>query len=114
MKANYAAKGGKLMLRYESGAFAVVTKNDKKEANDKADAIFIQLLAQCSCENAIVTTGNKSTYYAPKILARMNGRGPFSFAKGRDRGSACADGMRWPNRLGRSRQSMGWRGAAKA
>lgn len=83
MKANYAAKGGKLMLRYQDGVFNLVANNSKvnKASDDEADAAFLQLLGQFTNTNREVSIAKTSPNYAPKAFTNQLGSNGITVAQ---------------------------------
>lgn len=84
-KANRAAAGGKIFVRYVEGRF--VREDEQKRTGDlerEAKSVFLSLLKQFERENRMVSHSSTSGNYAPKIFAQhpnANSIGKTHFVK---------------------------------
>lgn len=80
MKANYAAKGGELKLRWHEGAFVLDDGKPSPAAGllaNHADKVFLRLLSAINGSGQNVSP-NRSSSYAPTVMAKRPDRDGLS------------------------------------
>jgi hypothetical protein len=70
-KANYAARGATIPLRWAGGAFVV---DECTAARPAATEVFLQLLDEVTEEGQPMSNSDRASNYAPKIFVRRPGR----------------------------------------
>ena len=77
-KANYAATGSTIRLRWRNGVLLPMTSDGRAVAGpisqQTVDELFLTLLDRCSAQNFNVSSSKSSGNYAPKVFARRPDR----------------------------------------